>query len=157
MDTATGATHVTENRLEKQNSTEESAILIQKIWRGYNTRKMNKCIADTLQRSRTQQHIEYDPLNFRGAKHFLLRELYSYNCAVVQFLANCHKTWRPPKLHWKTSERSSSCKCKRSTRFGKKCLRCSQPQRRNQHRHPSFRPTTIRRPSSKIWPKLVRF
>lgn len=51
-------TPAADNRLQKQNSTEESAILIQKIWRGYNTRKMNKCIAETLQQSRTQQHIE---------------------------------------------------------------------------------------------------
>lgn len=48
----------TENRLERLNSTEESAIIIQKIWRGYTTRKMNKCVADTMQRNRTQQHIE---------------------------------------------------------------------------------------------------
>lgn len=44
--------------LVSQNSTEESAIIIQKIWRGYNTRKMNKYIAENLQKNRTQQYIE---------------------------------------------------------------------------------------------------
>lgn len=46
------------NKLINQNSTEESAIVIQKIWRGYNTRKTNKHIAETLHKNRTQQHIE---------------------------------------------------------------------------------------------------
>lgn len=41
------------------NPTEVSAIIIQKIWRGYNTRKQNKYIAESLQKSRTQEHIEY--------------------------------------------------------------------------------------------------
>lgn len=58
VDAAPVTAQANEHRLEKQNSTEESAIIIQKIWRGYNTRKMNKCIADTLHRNRTQQHIE---------------------------------------------------------------------------------------------------
>lgn len=39
-------------------STEDSAILIQKIWRGYNTRKQNKYIAENLQQNRTQEYIE---------------------------------------------------------------------------------------------------
>lgn len=42
-----------------QKSTEVSAIIIQKIWRGYNTRKQNKYIAENLQKSRTQEYIEY--------------------------------------------------------------------------------------------------
>lgn len=45
-------------KLINQNSTEESAIVIQKVWRGYSTRKTNKHIAENLQKNRTQQHIE---------------------------------------------------------------------------------------------------
>lgn len=40
------------------NPTEVSAIIIQKIWRGYNTRKQNKYIAESLHKSRTQEYIE---------------------------------------------------------------------------------------------------
>lgn len=34
-----------------------SAIVIQKIWRGYKTRQQNKNIAETLQKKRTQEYI----------------------------------------------------------------------------------------------------
>jgi centrosomal protein CEP97 len=37
--------------------TENSAILIQKLWRGYATRKKTKSIADVLQKKRTQDYI----------------------------------------------------------------------------------------------------
>lgn len=48
-----------ENRANSMpKSTEVSAIIIQKIWRGYNTRKQNKYIAENLQKSRTQEYIE---------------------------------------------------------------------------------------------------
>lgn len=44
--------------LVNRNSTEESAVIIQKIWRGYNTRKLNKYIAENLQKNRTHQYIK---------------------------------------------------------------------------------------------------
>lgn len=44
--------------IAKQSSTEDSAIVIQKIWRGYTTRKATAHIAKNLQTKRTQQHIE---------------------------------------------------------------------------------------------------
>lgn len=42
----------------RKNSTEDSAIMIQKVWRGYNTRKQNKYLAETSQHSKTQHYIE---------------------------------------------------------------------------------------------------
>lgn len=39
-------------------SPENSAILIQKMWRGYNTRKQTKYIAENLHKARTQEYIE---------------------------------------------------------------------------------------------------
>lgn len=39
--------------------TEESAIIIQKIWRGYKARQSMKDIAIKLQNQRTQDYIEY--------------------------------------------------------------------------------------------------
>lgn len=40
-----------------EGSIDQSAIVIQKIWRGYKIRKQNKGIAEILQKKRTQEYI----------------------------------------------------------------------------------------------------
>lgn len=45
--------------------TEESAILIQRIWRGHQARIQFKDCANILQKKRTQEYIEYYKYHFR--------------------------------------------------------------------------------------------
>lgn len=58
LDKINGASQNCAERLN-EHVTESSAVTIQKMWRGYHTRKKtNKDIAERLQRRRTQEYIE---------------------------------------------------------------------------------------------------
>lgn len=72
-------------KLINQNSTEESAIVIQKVWRGYSTRKTNKHIAENLQKNRTQQHIEYETKPFQICRVLLAYGFHSLIYFILFF------------------------------------------------------------------------
>lgn len=43
---------------EAEKNTEASAIMIQKMWRGYRTRKVSQKMAEKIMKKRTQEYIE---------------------------------------------------------------------------------------------------
>lgn len=47
-----------DNSMNSNQDTESSAVVIQKIWRGYRTRKKTKDIAEKLLKRRTHEYIE---------------------------------------------------------------------------------------------------
>lgn len=52
----------------------ESAILIQKMWRGYNTRKRTKSVVEQIQKQRTQEYIEKLTCDMETTKEALENE-----------------------------------------------------------------------------------
>lgn len=46
-----------QNNIPLTKTTENSAILIQKIWRGFQTRKITRHIVEKIQKKRTQEYI----------------------------------------------------------------------------------------------------
>lgn len=77
--------------------TEESAIIIQKLWRGYKARQSMKDIAVKLQNQRTQDYIEYVP------RLYIQIIIPNFNLTENSFIhlstENSLMTWKQLKLH----------------------------------------------------------
>ncbi|XP_055303021.1 centrosomal protein of 97 kDa [Sitodiplosis mosellana] len=97
-------------KLINQNSTEESAIVIQKIWRGYNTRKINKHIAKNLQKNRTQQHIEKLSHDMETTKVALEneRKIQQLQMQAINALWKKVSTLQPPAVNASAIETAAS-------------------------------------------------